>query len=122
MIQGIGLDVVELERIERVCQRNPKFVDRILTPQEKERYYTLSSRRQIEYLSGRFAAKEAFAKALGTGIGTHCAFTDIEVLNDQQGAPYLLFKGEKVNAFITITHTNTVAAAQVIRVEGRIDK
>ena len=122
MIQGIGLDIVELERIEQVCQRNPRFIDRVLTLREKERYKTLSARRQIEYLSGRFAAKEAFAKALGTGIGTHCAFTDIEVLNDQQGAPYLLFKGKKVNAFITITHTNTVAAAQVIRVEGRIDK
>lgn len=118
MIQGIGLDIVELDRIREICNRKRTFVDRILTPREKERFEQLSLKRQIEYMSGRFAAKEAFAKALGTGIGAHCAFTDIEVLNDRQGAPYILFKGKKEQVFITITHTRTVAAAQVIRIGG----
>ncbi len=118
MIQGIGLDIVELKRIEKLFHRKPTVVDRILTSREKERLQTLSPRRQVEYISGRFAAKEAFAKALGTGIGADCAFTDIDVLSDERGAPYILFKGKKEHAFITITHTETVAAAQVIRMKG----
>ena len=69
---------------------------------------------RIEFLSGRFAGKEAFAKAKGTGIGATCNFVDIEILPDGSGKPELYFKGCPVSGFISITHTQTVAAAQVI--------
>lgn len=114
MITGIGLDVVELERIEKIDQRSPKFRKRILTVKELARYEQYSPSRRVEFLAGRFSAKEAFAKAKGTGIGAACNFIDIEILPDEAGKPELFFKGEKINGFISITHTKSIAAAQVI--------
>jgi len=117
MIKGIGLDVTEIERIKTAHQRTSKFSDRILTSRELERWETLAEARQLEFLAGRFAAKEAFAKALGTGIGKDCSFQDIEVLPNEVGKPMLYFKGLEVNGYISITHTKQFAAAQVILVE-----
>lgn len=114
MITGIGLDVVELERIEKIDRRSEKFRLRILTTKELNIYKGYSASRRIEFLAGRFAAKEAFAKAKGTGIGASCNFVDIEILPNEQGKPELFFKGYAVNGFISITHTKTIAAAQVI--------
>ena len=64
MIKGIGLDVTEIERITVAHDRSSKFKERILTTQEIKRFEKLSEMRQLEFLAGRFAAKEAFAKAL----------------------------------------------------------
>lgn len=114
MITGIGLDLVELERIKRLDDRSEKFRNRILTKKELARYAKFQGRRRLEFLAGRFAAKEAFAKANGTGIGAACNFIDIEILPEANGKPALYFKGECVNGFVSITHTETVAAAQVI--------
>jgi holo-[acyl-carrier protein] synthase len=117
MIKGIGLDVTEIERITVAHDRSSKFKDRILTTQEIKRFEKLSETRQLEFLAGRFAAKEAFAKALGTGIGKSCSFHDIEVLPNEVGKPMLFFKGIEVKGHISITHTKQFAAAQVILVE-----
>jgi len=114
MITGIGLDLVELNRIARLDEKSAKFRNRILTKHELERYEKFHGRRQIEFLAGRFAAKEAFAKAYGTGIGRACNFIDIEILSEANGKPLLYFKGQPMNGFVSITHTETVAAAQVI--------
>lgn len=114
MITGIGLDVVELERIEKINQRSNKFRKRILTEKEQQLYERYSESRRVEFLAGRFASKEAFAKAKGTGIGAACNFVDIEILPNAQGKPELYFKGNVVNGLISITHTKTIAAAQVI--------
>ena len=114
MIKGIGLDIVEMERIERLSNRSPKFSRRILTESEIELYSNYTAHRRTEFLAGRFSAKEAFSKALGTGIGEHCSFLDIEVLKGGNGEPRLMFKGEPVNGYVSITHTKTHAAAQVI--------
>ena len=114
MIKGIGLDMVELHRIEKAAQRTERFAKRILSDREYTRYELLSHTRKTEFLAGRFAAKEAFSKARGTGIGQGCEFQDIEILNDEKGAPILYFKQNKVNGFVSITHTQTCAAAQVI--------
>lgn len=114
MITGIGLDIAELDRIAKLDTRSSKFRTRILTVKELELYNTYSGQRQIEFLAGRFAGKEAFAKALGTGIGTACNFIDIEILPNLNGKPELIFKGNAVNGFISITHTKNIAAAQVI--------
>lgn len=114
MITGIGLDVVELDRIQAINQRTDKFKKRILTAGELAVYAQHSESRKIEFLAGRFAGKEAFAKALGTGIGASCNFVDIEIKSNKLGKPELFFKGNQVNGFISITHTKNIAAAQVI--------
>lgn len=114
MITGIGLDIVEMDRIRQADGRSGRFRQRILSRMELERYEKLGDTRRTEYLAGRFAAKEAFAKALGTGIGRSCAFGDISVLPDETGKPVLYFRGEPAPGFVSITHTREYAAAQVI--------
>lgn len=114
MITGIGLDIVELDRIARLDERSDKFRLRILSNRELALYDKLPAHRRIEFLAGRFAAKEAFAKARGTGIGKGCRFEQIEILPEPSGKPVLHFDGGKVGGFVSITHTRTVAAAQVI--------
>ena len=115
MIIGIGLDLIEIERIQKSVQKNKKMIERILTPEERSIYAEISSeRRKAEFLAGRFAAKEAFAKATGKGIGK-LSFQHINVLNNDMGAPRIEAKGyEDVNVFVSITHSHSYAAAQVI--------
>ena len=114
MITGIGLDITELNRIKTIKEKTTKFEERVLTSKEIEQMKVLSDQRQVEFLAGRFAAKEAFAKAKGTGIGKECSFLDIEILKEPSGKPSLYFKGKPVNGFVSITHTKENAAAQVI--------
>ncbi|REB07766.1 holo-ACP synthase [Sporosarcina sp. BI001-red] len=114
MISGIGLDITELDRIAELDNKSDKFRNRILTTEEQQYYQKLSGHRRVEFLAGRFAAKEAYAKALGTGIGPTCSFLDIAILPNEKGAPFLYFKGKAVDGFVSITHTKKVAAAQVI--------
>lgn len=114
MITGIGLDITEIERIKKIQAKTRKFEERILTDNERIQFHELSKDRQIEYLAGRFAAKEAFSKARGTGIGKNCSFQDIEILKEPSGKPILYFKGVEVKGFVSITHTKVYAAAQVI--------
>lgn len=113
MIVGIGLDVVDIERIQQATQRRSSFPKRVLTEKEYHRYQELSGNRQSEFLAGRFSAKEAFSKALGTGIGK-VGFLDIEILSNEKGQPYVSKSPFDGNIFVSITHTDTVAAAQVI--------
>lgn len=112
MIIGIGIDIVELTRIEKSLD-NPKFIKRILTEKEEEEFYLLSANRKIEFLAGRFAAKEAFVKALGTGISKECGWHDIEITNDKRGRPLIQYNGDK-RYHLSISHSQTYAVAQVI--------
>ncbi|WP_054704211.1 holo-ACP synthase [Bacillus sp. JCM 19041] len=114
MIVGIGLDIIELERIKSVLQRQPRFAKRILTRTELSQMNNLTPYRQTEFLAGRFAAKEAYAKAKGTGIGAYLSFQDIEVVIEESGKPVIVsgVVGEK--AHLSITHSNQFAAAQVV--------
>lgn len=92
MIHGIGTDLVEVARIERALERHgERFVRRILTPAERSAFER--SPRPAAFLARRFAAKEAAAKALGTGIRGAFAFNAIEVRNRNNGAPELHFTG-----------------------------
>lgn len=118
MIKGIGIDIVEIDRIERLMTKNTRFIKRILCEKELEEFARIENeRRQLEYLAGRFAAKEAFSKAMGTGIG-EMRFTDIAILNETSGAPYLEAKDyEKQQLFVSISHSHNYAVAQVIITE-----
>ncbi|PCF86055.1 holo-ACP synthase [Staphylococcus intermedius] len=113
MIQGIGIDLVEIGRMIETVQRQPRFPERILSEQELERYHDFTiERRRIEFLAGRFAVKEAFSKALGTGIGKTITFKQIHCENDALGKPTIQMEGYHVH--VSITHTEHYAAAQVI--------
>jgi holo-[acyl-carrier protein] synthase len=118
MIKGIGMDLVELSRIEQTM-KNERFIKRVLVNKEYQVFSTLSGRRQIEFVAGRFAAKEAFSKAVGTGIGKALSWQDIEILNHSTGKPILTSRVCSENEFVhlSITHTKELAAAYVI-IEG----
>jgi len=115
MIQGIGLDIIEIQRIKQVSHKNERFVYRILTQNERNVYFELpTERRRLEFLAGRFAAKEAFAKATGQGLGK-IGFQQIEILAEENEAPQIKVKGyERKQIFISITHSEQYAMAQVI--------
>lgn len=113
MIKGIGIDIVELARIERIVNRQPNFVKRILTEKERAKFATLKGKRQIEYLAGRFAAKEAFVKAVGTGISKEWSFIDIEILNNERGEP-IVHSSLADRVFVSISHSDHYAVAQII--------
>lgn len=81
---ALGTDIVEISRIRRAAQRHPAFWQRILTPAEQA--YCQGRGDGSASLAGRFAAKEAIMKCLGAGMD-QLSFTDIEVINDQQGRP-----------------------------------
>ncbi|MEC1722395.1 holo-ACP synthase [Schinkia azotoformans] len=113
MIKGIGIDIVELNRVRTIQQRQPKFSKRILTENEMKIFEVLSKSRQIEFLAGRFSAKEAYAKAKGTGFGESLSFLDIEILPDPLGKPEIKTK-EKEIVHLSISHSREYAVAQVI--------
>ncbi|MFD1851844.1 holo-ACP synthase [Oceanobacillus bengalensis] len=119
MIKGIGIDIIELERIEVSVRSSAKLAGRILTENEKKIYDNLKSEsRKVEFLAGRFAAKEAIAKAFGTGIGK-LSFKHMEVLPDTNGAPEAKVKNyEESRIFISITHSRDYAVAQAV-IEGQ---
>ncbi|WP_078592683.1 holo-ACP synthase [Evansella clarkii] len=115
MIIGTGLDIVEISRIKALYSRKPAFAKRILTEEEFRIFDSLPEKRKLEYLAGRFSGKEAYAKATGTGIGRELSFQDIRILNDKNGKPVIHTKSAgSEKAHISITHTATFAAAQVI--------
>ncbi len=87
MIRGIGVDVVEVARIQQ-AMRSPRFISRILTPQERKASLTPL------YVAGRWAAKEAIAKAIGANLRWH----DVEILNDETGKPKVHFLKRSKNS------------------------
>ena len=113
MIKGIGIDIVELSRIEKIVTEKSSFVKRVLTAKELTLFESLSYRRQVEFLAGRFACKEAFSKALGTGIGS-VGFQDIEILKERSGAPKVTKSPHSGLVFVSISHTDTIAVGQII--------
>jgi holo-[acyl-carrier protein] synthase len=85
MVIAIGTDIVEIARIAEVLERQgERFIDRILTVSEKTLY---NQSKSVSFVAKRFAAKEAVAKALGTGIGRGVSFQDIFISNNAKGAP-----------------------------------
>ena len=95
-ILGIGVDIVENRRIQKSI-KNPLFKKRIYTYKELKQSNTVNNK--AGYFSKRFAAKEAFSKALGTGFRMNLNFKDIEVINDKMGKPYYV-KNKKITKII----------------------
>ena len=115
MIRGIGIDLVEVERIFTAMEKNKRFINRELTEEEVLLFQNISATyRRAEFVAGRFAAKEAFGKAMGTGIGSTCSFQDITILKSEQGAPTMKVRGCDFNIWVSISHSQSHAIAQVI--------
>ncbi|MFW3496354.1 holo-ACP synthase [Aerococcus viridans] len=115
MIIGLGTDLVETARIKEAIANNARFVVKLLTDQELSTYQEIhNEKRQIEFIAGRWAAKEAFAKAYGTGISSQLHFHDIEVFNDDQRKPLIICNKVTSPIHITISHTDHYATATVI--------
>ncbi len=92
MIFGIGTDIVAVQRMARALERHgDRFAARILTPEEMTTYAAAAHKER--FLAKRFAAKEAAAKALGTGFSDGLSLHDIRIDNDPRGKPYLTFSG-----------------------------
>lgn len=123
MIVGHGIDIVEVARIEKLLEEHgQRFLDRCFTPAEQA-YCDKSKKRRSEHLAGRFAAKEAILKVLGTGWRGNIAWTDMEILPDPHGKPILTLTGEsgqiahalKITRWhISISHTDRHATASAI--------
>jgi len=115
-----GVDLIEIARIEEVITRHGKhYLERIYTPAE-----LVQCGKRIESLAGRFAAKEATAKALGCGIGD-VSWLDIEVLGDDQNAPVLTLHGEAIKRAealglstwsVSISHSQSHSVALVVAI------
>ncbi|MGX7025580.1 holo-ACP synthase [Vagococcus hydrophili] len=113
MIVGIGIDIVELDRMKEVIEKNPKFIDRVLTEKERQLFDQLGEKRKVEFLGGRFACKEAFSKAFGTGIGK-VKLTDVEILKEGNGRPVVVDSPFEGHVHVSISHTDQTAVAQII--------
>ena len=113
MIVGHGIDIEALASIQNAVEKREGFAQRVLTDKEMERFASLKGRRQIEYLAGRWSAKEAFSKAMGTGIGK-LGFQDLEVLNNERGTPYFSKSPFSGKVWLSISHTDQFVTASVI--------
>ena len=122
-ILGIGVDIIENKRIKNSI-KNPKFKKRIYS--SKELTQSILSKNKVGYFSKRFAAKEAFAKALGTGFRMNLNLKDIIIMNDKMGKPYYVkttkitkiikkkFKVKKFNCFLSISDEKDYSTAFAI--------
>lgn len=122
MLLSTGIDIVEVYRIRETMTRTPRFATRVFTEAERE-YCESKGVAAAQSYAARFAAKEAFLKALKTGWRGKISWQDIEVVTSPEGVPSLEVSGEarklldelgKVNIHISISHTVDHAIAQVI--------
>lgn len=120
MIAGIGIDVIEVERIARAIERyGEHFLRRIYTDVEQEYCERSPATRMLHY-AARFAAKEAFSKAIGTGISDGFRFRECGVVNAPGGMPILVLSGELAQRWaeyrlhLSLSHTQQYAAACVV--------
>lgn len=106
MILGLGTDLVDARRIETLLNKHEqRFLDKYFTAQEIETYKSRQeSGSHILYLAKRFAAKEAFAKAMGTGIQEGLFMKEIEIINDKKGRPFIQCHGRAFAALENFSH------------------
>ena len=122
-ILGIGVDIIKNNRIKNSLKNN-KFINRIYSPKELE--LSKQTKNKVAFFSKRFAAKEAFSKALGTGFRSGLEFKDIEIINDSAGKPQDLkskkikkiikkkFKIKNFNSFLSISDEKDYSIAFTI--------
>ena len=122
MILGVGIDIIEVTRIQASHERfGKRFLNRVLLADEIA--YCLSYKNPAPFLAARFAAKEAISKAFGTGIGASLGWRDMEIRRKESGEPFVILhgKGEKLFAargakqlLVSLSHTKDYAAATAV--------
>ncbi len=121
MILGIGIDIFEVVRMKERLKSQPSFIEGIFT--ESEIKYCNQFKNKAERFAARYAAKEAFLKALGTGWRDGITFKDINIINNSLGKPAIILSGiakeiaDNLNAteiHLSISHTKNLATAFVI--------
>ena len=119
MIYGTGIDIVEIDRIEKAI-RNPKFLERCFSAEEIA--YFESRKFAPRSVAANFAGKEAFSKALGTGVSGF-SLREVEILRDDDGKPFISLSGEAkkkaderniTGLFVSLSHSDNYAVAQVL--------
>jgi holo-[acyl-carrier protein] synthase len=120
MIYGIGIDLIEVKRVARLVEGGIRFKERIYTA--RERAYCDQKRHGAQNYAARFAAKEAFFKALGTGWRGGLTFQDVEILNDEYGKPEIVLHNKAREAaerlrisriHVSLTHIKEMASSVV---------
>lgn len=121
MIFGIGIDIIEVARVEKMTKKDDKFLQKIFTPIEIE--YCRKFKNGAQNFAGRFAVKEAFLKAMGTGWSNGLKFNEIETVNDDLGKPEITLLGGTKEYFeerklkfahVSIAHLKELATAVVV--------
>ena len=121
MIKGLGIDLIDVERVAYRIGNKEGFRELVFSPGEIE--YCEAKGNKFEHYAARFAAKEAFFKAIGTGWANGTAFSEVEITNDENGKPRIQLLGQTaktleslnpVNISVSLTHLKTMAAAIVI--------
>lgn len=119
VIRGIGNDIIEISRLRQSIERHGMhFLNRLFTQREQDFCYKFKD--PVPHFAGRFAAKEAIAKALGTGFGAQVGWHDIEIINDELGKPLVYLSAaihQKFNSpqmMVSISHSTDYATAIAI--------
>jgi holo-[acyl-carrier protein] synthase len=122
MIVSIGIDIVEVYRIRETVARTPRFVERVFTPDERA-YCEAKGAAAAQSFAARFAAKEAFLKALQTGWRGKITWQDVEIVSGENNVPTLQIRGEAKRILensganrvhLSMSHTTDHAIAQVV--------
>lgn len=122
-LAGIGVDMLEIARMQHALDERPYFIRRLFT--EDERMYCEHTARPAEHYAGRFAAREAVLKALGLGFGNGVGIGDVSVVRDDSGRPHALLAGRAAEVAceqgvrevaLSISHTHDVAVANAVAV------
>jgi len=116
MTQGLGSDIIEISRMRTSIERHGlHFLNRLFSKKEQDYCYKFQD--PAPHFAGKFAAKEAIAKALGTGFGSDLAWHDVEVLNDERGKPSVFFSEVAKARFhnpkikVSVSHCTSYAMA-----------
>jgi len=121
MIRGIGVDIIDIPRIKKMVEDDSRFIEKIFSASETA-YCNEKARKEIHF-AARFAAKEAFFKAIGTGWRYGMSWQDISVENDELGKPGIVLSGKTLDFFkekgfqsiqLSISHTKENAVAFVV--------
>lgn len=124
MIYGIGVDIVSIKRFREMYEKHGRrLLNKIFSQAEIE--YILSKNSPYPHMAARFAVKEAYSKALGTGIGEHANFNEISTENDENGKPHILLYGktkreierlisDRYEIHVSLSHEKEFAVAYVV--------
>ena len=126
-LAGIGVDMVEIARMEKVLARRPNFVTRVFT--KEERMYCDRMARPAQHYAARFAAREAVLKALGTGFSQGIGFADVSVVRNEMGQPQAQLAGRAAEVAVergvrevalSLSYTHDVAVANAVAVTDEV--